>query len=78
MLIASSFTAGVGENDDIVREMVCEDMEDLGILFDKEKNVGKKRKPELLTKPGSKVEVWVIPTDEELVIARDTKRIVSG
>ena len=72
------FTAGVGENDDIVRELVCENMEDMGILFDKEKNVGKKRKPELLTKPGSKVEVWVIPTDEELVIARDTKRIVNG
>jgi len=72
------FTAGVGENDDIVRELVCDGLDDLGIAFDKEKNVGKKRTAELVSKPGSKVDVWVIPTDEELVIARDTQRIVAG
>ena len=71
------FTAGVGENDEDVRELVCSDMEDLGIILDKEKNLGKKRKAELLSTPESKIEVWVIPTDEELVIARDTKKIVS-
>jgi acetate kinase len=71
------FTAGAGENDDIVRELICQDLQDMGIDLDTEKNVGKKREAELLSKPSSKVEIWVIPTDEELVIVRDTKRIVS-
>ncbi len=70
------FTAGIGENDDIVRERVCIGLEGLGIVLDKEKNVGRKSKVELLSRPESKVEIWVIPTDEELVIARDTRRIV--
>ena len=72
------FTAGAGENDDIVRELVCKDLGDMGIVMDIEKNVGKKRKAELLSKAESKVEIWVIPTDEELVIARDTKKIIEA
>jgi acetate kinase len=69
------FTAGVGENDDVVRALVCENLEGLGIELDRDKNVGRKKQAELLSKPTSKVEVWVVPTNEELVIARDTRRI---
>jgi len=73
------FTAGIGEKDELVREAVCSDMEYLGIILDKEKNV-KQNKPfgDVLeiTKPESKVKVLRIPTDEEFMIALDTAEIV--
>ncbi len=73
------FTAGIGENSVMLREMVCTDLEYLGIELDKEAN---KRaflasEPTKISKDSSKVAVWVIPTNEELVIARDTEEIVS-
>ncbi len=70
------FTAGVGENSPIIREEVCEKyLGFLGIKIDKEKN-DFKGKEEIISTPDSKVTVMVVPTDEELVIARDTKEIV--
>ncbi len=70
------FTAGIGENDRGVRELVLKDMDYLGIDMDFEYNKTCPRGEEVeLTKPGSKVKVFVIPTDEEMVIARDTARI---
>lgn len=72
------FTAGIGENDRYVREMVLSDMEYLGVELDKEYNKSCPRGEEVtITKPGSKVKVFVIPTDEEMVIARDTARIAA-
>ena len=56
------------------REKVCEDMEILGIKLDPEKNKGSKE--QAISTDDSKTEVWVIPTNEELLIARDTKEIV--
>ena len=70
------FTAGVGENDEATRELIMQDMDYLGIDFDFElnRNCGKGNEV-VLTKPESKVKVIVLPTNEELAIARDTARI---
>lgn len=65
------FTAGVGENASWVREEVLEDLSFLGIEFDKKANDVRGRIAEI-TKPTSKVKAFVIPTDEELMIAKDT------
>ena len=70
------FTAGVGENDFNVRKMICTGMEFFGIDFDPEVNHGVKGKDLVISKPGSKVTVMVVTTDEEFVIASDTKSIV--
>ncbi len=70
------FTAGVGENDQAMRGLIMENMEYLGIDFDFEKNLAAPKGEEIvLSKPGSKVKVMVLPTNEELAIARDTAAI---
>ncbi len=72
-LDAVVFTAGVGENDPYIRGLVCKNLQFLGIDFDAEFNMKAPRGQEIcLTRPGSKVSAWVIPTDEEMVIAQDT------
>ena len=75
-LDAVIFTGGIGENAPNCREEVCENMEYLGIKIDKAANdfKGELRK---ISTPDSKVEVWVIPTNEELLIARDTLAMIS-
>ena len=74
-LDAVIFTGGIGENAPGVRADVCRNMDYLGIKLDEELN--KKVKGELtkISAPDSKVEVWVVPTNEELLIARDTKEL---
>ena len=72
-----TFTAGVGENDGGVRAGVCEYLGYLGVKIDPELN--KKRGTELkISTPDSKVEVWVVPTNEELMIAQDTAELVKA
>lgn len=67
------FTAGVGENDEMVREAVCKDMEYLGLEFDEEINKTSPRGTiQEFSKPTSRVKVLRIPTDEEYMIALDT------
>jgi acetate kinase len=70
------FTGGVGENQWCTRAAVCKDMEFLGIVFDEKKNDHERGNEVILSKPESKVKVLVVPTDEELVIARDTMELV--
>ncbi len=70
------FTAGIGENDDYVRGEVCKYLGYLGVDFDSEVNKGLRGKEAELTKEGSKVKVFVIPTNEELAIARETLALV--
>ena len=71
------FTAGVGENDITMRELICHDLGNLGIKIDPLKN--KIRGKETIISPDdSKVSVLLIPTNEELMIARDTYQIVKG
>lgn len=72
------FTAGIGENDAKVREMVCENLEYLGIKFDVNANMSAPRGEEaVLSTADSKVKVLVVPTNEELMIARDTASIAA-
>ena len=71
------FTGGVGENGPETREAICKGLEFLGIAFDAEKNTGLRGRLDMITKHDSKVKVMVVPTNEELVIAHDTLRIVS-
>ena len=79
-LDAVVFTAGIGENNPHLREIVCEDMEYFGIKINKELNAKTLRQPNIvkLSTDDSKVAVYLIPTNEELVIARDTAAIVSA
>ena len=78
-LDALVFTAGIGENHARIRQMVCEDMDFLGIRIDKEKNEGFTRGvPFELSAEGAKVSTWIIPTDEELMIAIDTQRLAAN
>ncbi len=69
------FTAGVGENDGQVRALVCKNLEYLGITIDAEAN-GKRGEEIIISTPDSKVTVMVIPTNEELAIARETVALV--
>ena len=72
---AIAFTAGIGENSGTVRAMVLENLEYLGIAVDEEAN--KKRGEDLvISTADSKVKVAVIPTNEELAIARETVALV--
>jgi len=72
------FTAGIGENQWNVRQLVCENMSYLGIEIDEEKNRNFTRGiPFDITKEGARVATWIIPTDEEYMIAIDTQRIVN-
>ena len=72
------FTGGIGENAALIRNMCCTDMEYLGIDFDEEKNEKAIGIAGELTAQNSKVRVLCVPTNEELVIARDTARIIDN
>jgi len=72
-----AFTGGVGENAVLVRSKTCEGLEFLGVDFDPKRNKEGSRKEALITTDSSHVKVFVIPTDEELVIAEETVRLVN-
>lgn len=72
------FTAGVGENSIVIRQAVCEGLTFLGIEIDEELNKIRSKEPRAITKESSKVKVFVIPTNEELIIARDTFNIITN
>ncbi len=71
------FTGGIGENSWETREAVCADMSFFGIEIDKELNKTSRGKLVKISTPDSKVEVWVVPTNEELLIARDTLAVIA-
>ena len=72
------FTAGVGENDKGVRARILEGLEYLGVEVDFDYNLSAPRGEEIeLSKPASRVKVFVIPTDEEMVIAKDTAKLAA-
>lgn len=75
-LDAVLFTGGIGENSAEMRTEVCEGLEFLGIELDEAENNNRTGKDHKISKEGTRAEVWVIPTDEELAIAKDTKEIV--
>lgn len=69
------FTAGIGENSEPARKAILERLKPLGVIIDEEAN-SVRGKEIVITTPESKIKVVVIPTDEELVIARDTLRFI--
>ena len=71
------FTGGVGENQTGVRENVCEPLKFMGVEIDKELNAVTRGTETIISTPSSRVKVLIVPTDEELTIARDTQDIVS-
>ena len=72
------FAGGIGENSAEVRARICTGLDWLGIEIDPERNANLERGEGRIDREGSRVELWVIPTDEELLIARDTWRVVTG
>ena len=77
-LDAIVFTAGIGENSDEIRALVCKNMEVLGIELHEEKNGKRSVGNRSIHAEGSKVEVWVIPTNEELEIALQTEQVLAS
>ena len=71
------FTGGIGENNAKYRSYVCEKLAYLGVKIDEEKNQIRGREIDIAT-PDSSIRVYIIPTNEELVIARDTLEILNG
>ena len=69
------FTGGVGENQINIRKKVCEQLEFMGVLIDADAN-NQKGEEKLVSQPDSKVKIYVIPTNEELMIAKETERLV--
>ena len=74
---AIAFTAGVGENSPLIRKMVCDNLKCLGVQIDEEKNKVR-GKQTCISTDDSKIKVYVIPTDEELMIARDTLNLIKN
>ncbi|OPZ05809.1 MAG: Acetate kinase [candidate division BRC1 bacterium ADurb.BinA364] len=73
-----AFTAGIGSNSSLIRAKSCEGLEFMGVKIDPERNTAFNGGEGRISTDDSKIEVWVIPTDEELVIARDTVRAICG
>ena len=72
------FTAGVGENDDIVRAKTMADLSIFGIEIDPEKNKARSPEPRAIHGPNSRIQVWVVPTNEELQIATETCQVLGS
>jgi acetate kinase len=70
------FTAGIGENDAAVRKEVCAHLDQLGIELDEEKNASIRAEEAVISSSDSKVKIMVIPANEELVVAREVKRLL--
>ncbi len=70
------FTGGIGENSDLIRAKICEGMEVMGLKIDRDKNKELRGKEGLFSEKDSPIALWCIPTNEELLIARDTVRSI--
>ena len=77
-LDALVFTAGIGENSAMIRQRVCQDAAWLGVELDEAANLAAELGARCISAAGSRVAVWVIPTNEELMIARHTQAVVQG
>ena len=75
---AICFTAGIGENSDLIREKVCHGLEFMGIELDVEKNRIRESGVREINKKSSNTKIFIIPTNEELVIAKDTFNLVKS
>jgi acetate kinase len=77
-LDALVFTAGMGENEPVIRERICQNLDGLGIVVDPAANQEVRGCEGTISAPASKVKVLVIPTNEELVVARETRRVLEA
>ena len=77
-LDALVFTAGIGENSASLRQRVCQDAAWLGVALDEDENLAPGGGARCIGRPGSRVAVWVVPTNEELMIARHTQAVLQG
>lgn len=75
---AICFTAGIGENSDLIRQKVCEGLEFMGIEIDLKKNSLREKGNRIISTENSKTKIFVIPTNEELVIAQDTYNLLKN
>ena len=71
------FTGGVGENQINIRKGICEQLTFMGVEIDTELN-NMRGEEKIVSKPNSKVKIYVIPTNEELMIAKETERLAKG
>ena len=72
------FTAGIGENRDEIRAAVCQGLEELGIVLDTKANASANKGEVKISAPESRTQIWVVPTNEELVVARQVKQLLEG
>ncbi len=77
-LDALVFTAGIGENSFPVRERVCRDLEHLGLRIDLARNTAPSGEPREIQQAGAPLRILVLPTNEELQIALETKQVIEG
>lgn len=77
-LDAVVFTAGIGENSDVIRKLICTNMEYLGLLLDEEKNNVRAKEITEIHKASSKVKILIVPTNEELEIAKQSFDLTYG
>jgi acetate kinase len=75
---ALCFTGGIGENSSLIREIVCAGLDGMGLIIDPTKNNKRRRDARDIATNSSAARIFVIPTNEEYVIANDTYKIVSG
>lgn len=73
---ALAFTAGIGENQVSIRKAICANLDQLGIVLDEEQNATVKAQEAVISSPKSRVKILVIPANEELVVAREVKRLL--
>ena len=76
-LDAVVFTAGIGENSDVIRRMVCRNMDFIGLELDEEKNSVRSKENREINSEASKVKIFVIPTNEELEIAKQSMAMLT-
>lgn len=75
---AIAFTGGIGENDHRIRQWICEDMEYMGLKITADSNTEASRHDAKFSTDDSRMEAWVLPTNEEIMIARDTMELVNA
>jgi acetate kinase len=71
------FTGGIGENSQTVRAAVCRDLSFVGIDLDPQLNASARGEARV-SAPNSRVQIWIMPTNEELIVARQCKELLSG
>ena len=71
------FTGGIGENGTHIRSAVCSNLSELGIVLDDKANASAKGECKI-SASGSRTQIWIIPTNEELIVARQSKALLEG